>query len=324
MKENIFNVVEGLTGENLTTAVLKYLLENEINQKIFINMVKAKINDIIEYDQNSIVTAQSGIAQIGRFDLKIDTKNYILIIENKFFASSSKGDQIKRYIGYLKKECPSYKKRILLVITIKDRLFFYKNSILEEFRYSSWNDLKIKLKDEGIEIDLLAWDDLLDLFSENVEIINEIREFIKIRYISQTILNKEELSMINTEHIPDILEKYWNSVGKLRDNWDFEQFNTGRMSQSQRYFGFYVKKKNNEIWIGYSHEMWKIYGKPFIIQINVQESNKYGEEYKKLGYKFIKGMGYILLFSSNTEDPYSDLSKQTKRAIEKLSPIYSA
>jgi PD-(D/E)XK nuclease superfamily len=319
MEDSLFTLTEGYSGEDLTTAALKYLLNDSENIRSFFKNIESEFNIGLRYDSESTIYIQSEEPFVGRFDIRIDGPKYNIVVENKFYAAFSQGNQIERYLKYLQND-KTDRMKILIILTINDREDYYKAEIVRGIgkNIKTIEELQRDLLKQNITMLFITWECMLEWFKNKIEISNEIKEYIKTNYIIDTILTDEELKMKNENCIPDILDKYWNSVSKLREKLIIEKCKTGRMSQSQKYYGFYANINRVEIWIGYSQEMWKKYGKQFIIQINIEEKNKFAEEYKRIGFKYDDGLGFLYLIGNNENDPYIELQNKTFMVVKKL------
>lgn len=123
LQDNLFAMTESLSSEDLTTAVLAYLL-GEPSEHAYRTLFCGRV---LGYHPPPVVSAvrfQADLGEYGRADLTIDTEVHKIIVENKFYASFSQSDQLLRYSRYLIDRVPD-REGVMVLLTIKDRKAFY-------------------------------------------------------------------------------------------------------------------------------------------------------------------------------------------------------
>ncbi len=124
---------------------------------------KLKDTDGRQYE----VQTQLSFETTGRPDMVIKGENQVIYIENKFYASFSMNDQMYRYYDHLKNNY-SGKEKLLVLLTIKDRIEPYLREIKSQFAKvlvgSKCQDVFTYCKDNGVQLILISWDDIFQLF----------------------------------------------------------------------------------------------------------------------------------------------------------------
>jgi len=134
--ENLLEYIEGQSSENLTSAILAYLLnykEQGLFLRYFLTILFSNDFEMNKSLNDIEVSSQASLNSYGISDLLIESDDFLIVIENKFYAAFSRGNQVKRYVEYLKKYKES-RKAVFLLLTPKNRGKYY------------WTELKNKLK----------------------------------------------------------------------------------------------------------------------------------------------------------------------------------
>ena len=156
--------------------------------------------------------------------------------------------------------------------------------------------------------------------------MTELSEYIKNRYLINTKLNEEEISLINKNKIPLILEKLWGIVDKVKDQLVYE-FNTDRTTQSRLFYGFNIENAWGEIWFGLNMIAWEKYKRPFILQLREDWiSNSYNEididsELKKIGFEYNEDLEYIYTIKITEDDPIGEIYTIIKECLIKIGKV---
>lgn len=252
--DNFLLSIAGLSSENLTTEVLRYILENDaykIYQKVFFNYLFDDDKNLDSSGYSFTITTQ-GHYKDGIPDLLIENDNYAIIIENKFYAPYSGGNQISNYINILNKEFRHIENRTVYLLTIRARLEYYKKLVQEDV-----GKLSEKEKD-GVDVKFIIWEELLRRFESGDFIISHLTEYIKKKFLYEIKFKKEELELLSNENVPAALDKLYTSISKLRDLIDGdEQFKVGRIGQSYNYYGFMIESKYYKVWFGSALTLWR-------------------------------------------------------------------
>ena len=139
MNESLFDYIENLSSENLTTEILRYILESK-DYSVYQRVIYQYI-----FESMGLVDTESGMFQvgsqvnIGKFgipDLVISNDNCYAVLENKFYAQFTGANQIYRYFQYLQNHV-SQNEKWLILLTIKDRGKYYENEIIKQFSTSN-------------------------------------------------------------------------------------------------------------------------------------------------------------------------------------------
>jgi len=259
--------IDGLSSENLTTELLGFILDNPLYspyQSLFYSLLhpdsKLKDTDSRQY----VVQTQLSFESTGRPDMVIKGENQVIYIENKFYASFSMNDQMYRYYDHLNNNY-SGKEKLLVLLTIKDRIEPYLREIKSQFAKvldsSEYQDVFSYCKDNGVQLILISWDDIFQLFGTS-------------KYIASTILNERELEMLNTRDVPMLLDKLWAGVDKIKDILSSDNFSVRNTTQSRHFYGFMVDRPWGNIWLGYYFQSWLNYDTPYVMQIRNEWINE--------------------------------------------------
>jgi hypothetical protein len=114
---NLFREIEGLRGENLTSAILRILmLRSQDVKDMFVDMISDQSQQGIVMSESRFVcekelTTQDEDKGGGRIDLYIELDDAVVGIENKFDAGFQSG-QPEKYLGFLKDRASLPGKRI--------------------------------------------------------------------------------------------------------------------------------------------------------------------------------------------------------------------
>jgi len=308
--DKLLEVIEGRTAEDLTTSVLAFLLASKKYrplQKIVYEYILGDnlLKDTFQRQLN--VQDQVTIENLGRPDLVITGNEIQIIIENKFYAEFSQGDQLVRYSQALDSE----RTNILALITIHDRLDYYKRLTDDMFK---------KVKTEAT-IKYLTWERLLELIDCDDILVNSLSNYIHSKYIISTNIGEEGLSLMNSESIPTILDSIWGAVDKLKDYLYSIGVETKRISQSRFFYGFSVTYSWGELFTGFSHLVWKNHSTPFYVQLRLDwlelEIEGLSRKLKGMGYIYDDELEWIYPVKIESENIESDLMQKVKDILEK-------
>ncbi|MGD9725035.1 MAG: PD-(D/E)XK nuclease family protein [Nitrospiraceae bacterium] len=168
---NLYEVIEGKKGEQLTSAVLRFVLHRSQDiREVFIDAVSSgsSTGPIVMRDEFSCVIEQgtTGLEedsierkiQTGRIDLIVRTDNSIIGIENKLDAAFTDG-QPDKYMATLRAQSVAQKKKrcVLCMLAPRNR----KDEIKGKIDRSQYKDQYV----------LLSWEDLL----ESIRLAKEIQ-----------------------------------------------------------------------------------------------------------------------------------------------------
>ena len=305
--------IDGLSSENLTTELLGFILDSPLYspyQCLFYSLLfpnnKLKDTDSRQY----AVQTQLSFESAGRPDIVLEGENQVIYIENKFYASFSKDDQMYRYYDHLKNNYYG-KEKLLVLLTIKDRIEPYLREIKSQFTKvldgSKLQDVFTHCKDNGVQLIVISWDEIFQLFGTKDLLIANLTHYIKSKYIASTILNEGELQMLNTRDVPILLDKLWAGVDKIKDILSSENYSVRNTTQSRHFYGFVVERPWGTVWIGYYFQSWLNYDTPYVMQIRSEWIN---ENYKTSEFDTqMRNTGFIL--DKNLEFLYPLIVKET-------------
>ena len=292
--------INGLSSEDLTTEVLKYVLVNQDYkpyQRLFYNYLLGNSEGKCTEDYAFEVQTQATIELLGRPDMIIqDSSDHVYILENKFYAEFSQGDQIKRYVEILKKEYPSYKKRFVFLLGLKSRLDYYKHQVQNMIDTTD-------LFRNDIVIEYRSWEKVLEIFESDNFVISALKQYIETKFLRTIEFSEEETTMLQNKEIPKNLEKLFNLISDVRDKLS-QSYGTERMSQSLNYYGFYAGIKVRKLWFGYFFRLWSKEFEPGIvtpIYVQIQkgwlgdigQNFSIDKQLKDQGYYFEEGLQYV-------------------------------
>lgn len=252
--EDFLISIDGLRSEDLTSEILSYILnkqEYSVYQRMFYNyLIEKHINkDTQELDFK--VTTQVSFPNFGRPDILIKNDSDVFLIENKFYAPYSYGNQISRYFKLLQSaDFDGYKNKAICLLTIESRLPHYKKIIEDDIKSLSNIDRTIKLK-------YLTWNKLLHLFKSNDFIIGNLSNYIYRNFLIDITINEKEMKILKDISTPQAIQKVFDIISRIRSNLNNEGFSTGRMSQSIIFFGFNIELLKCTVWFGYFFTAWQ-------------------------------------------------------------------
>ncbi len=325
--DDLFTCIEGLSSEDLTSSILAYLLSSEDNsafRKLFLFRVIPRELENINIDSDLEVIFQADLGKKGRADLLIESSEYLIIVENKFYASFS-GDQPIRYVNYLG-EFAGSRKAVFVLLALHDRMSLYKSKIQEmipeAISIGHGNHFEEWFKSKNVEFITLTWEALLKDFMCGNEVVSQLSEFIKNRYLKNTIFTEKEVKMINTHDIPIIMEKLWATIDKAKDSLAGDDYKVKRTTQSRLFYGFAIEQPWGDIWLELYHNAWKDYATPFILQVrrsffnDAFNADDIETALKNNGFTFRPEHEYVLPITIQENDILGVLVEKTKAVLE--------
>lgn len=255
MDKILLNCIEGLTGEDYTTALLGYLLEyssNEVLSDIF------SIQNIIT---KSNITNQKKIKN-GRFDLFIECENSCIVIENKFYASFTyvnNINQLERYSSWLSSQ--SYENKTLVCLCIESR-----RSEVEKI-FSS-------IKNDDVTSKIVCWEQVVDILNNGDDIQKALSIFVTDRYLKRISFNQCEVDTMLDVNTAKAYNKIFKMIERIRDLIKDENIKLkGNIKYEQGAYGFYFLVNKKEYWFGFDSKYWEITGIPFDLQLRSNSKN---------------------------------------------------
>jgi len=260
MNSNYLNCVEGLTGEDYTTAILGYILEHNQNEELLRVFTINNCNMLSISNQKTITN--------GRFDLFIESKNGCIVVENKFYASFTyvkNIHQLQRYSSWLDDQ--SYDKKTLLCLCIESR----KHEVESIFR---------NIYKKGVNYIVLCWEQICDILNNGNEIQKELSGFVSDRYLRRISYEHGEVAnMLNIETAKSY-NKIFIMIERVKDLIKDEDIViNGNTKYDQGAYGFYFRVKNSEYWFGFDPKYWEITGVPFDLQLRNNPKKKQNERF---------------------------------------------
>lgn len=280
----LFSALEGRRGENMSSAVLAYLLsESEQVREKFFKLIRDECpgSRIPSTEQLQIETEKSVSIQLEqernktpRMDLFIKTKTLLIGIENKFFAPFE-DSQLDRYLHALRQladvaadDSKTKPDHLLVTLTPKFRLDEAKKLLHQT------NSAKRTCA--------LTWEAVIEAVCSNSAddeftlVSRELKKYTEDYLGAAPKLTSDLLAVL----------KSWSHKGtceqrKILDQflWNFlhESVTTSgryRYSSASNYYGWYLyprpDQKDNLIWIGFKEYMF-VEGKSAALLIGIKE-----------------------------------------------------
>jgi len=253
MDTNFLRCIEGLSGEDYTTALLGYLLENSKNEALL------KYFDL-NNDKNKIITTQKTIEN-GRFDLFMEIGNSCIIIENKFYATFTYVNgihQLERYSNWLSNQI--YENKTLICLSIESR----RNEV----------NLILKNINNNIKHIFLSWEEVVDILKTGDDLQKRLSEFVSDRYLKRISFAPREVNIMLDSDVAKTYNKMFEMIKRIKDLIADENIEIlGSIKYEQGAFGFYFSVNNNEYWFGFDSKYWEITGIPFDLQLRNNTNN---------------------------------------------------
>jgi hypothetical protein len=215
MTESVFNYTEGLSSEDLTTEILRYILvspefapyQRLFYSRLFSSVEPTQLKSTDDYGFS--VSTQVSYDKYGRPDLIIENENRLVVIENKFYAEFTNDDQIRRYFQFLC-STTNFEEKFLILLTIKDRSDYYYNRILQQFSKDlpepSLQAFDTFTAQNNIIFRILSWDDLLEDFDSPEFLITNLKNYIYGKFIKSSTLDDDELKLVQGSEVPKLFE----------------------------------------------------------------------------------------------------------------------
>lgn len=255
MKMNDFLLqIDGLSSENLTSEVLKFILTNDnysIYQRLFYNYLLDNSANLDSFELKFEITTQEKFPQFGIPDILIRNENQVYIIENKFYAPYSGENQISRYYKILTNYYSDYDEKIIFLLTIKSRAGYYQKLINDDIKKNIQNKSNIKIKYK-------FWEDILRLFKSNDVIIQNLTNYIKEKYLTNIIFSREEMNILKDKKVAEALQKIFDYVVRVKEILSSRDYKTRRLGQSYQFYGFFIEIEKVDVWFGYFLSAWTL------------------------------------------------------------------
>ena len=324
----LWEAVEGKRSEDLATEVLAFIFQSQSFaplQKLIYQWLLADGAARSTVERGFDVTTQESHPGQGRLDLTIRGDEVRIIVESKFDADFSQGDQLRRYVSILRGF--DEKLRILAILCPERNRLFYEAHSLQQFytdlgQVDALPGLECELSSRyGIVLKFLTWDHLLTLLECDSVLVAELIEFVRNRALTPVEFLAKELSMIMSDQIPNILISVFAAIDQVRGRL-VADFVGGRMSQSREWYGFNVDHHGLRFWFGYSLRHWSRIKTPFLLQFNSSwtPANLQVSEERLLTLGFIKDEGVVcpLALSEADTDQVLSLVTQVREKITQV------
>ncbi|WKZ70878.1 MAG: PD-(D/E)XK nuclease family protein [Melioribacteraceae bacterium] len=264
----LFLDTAGITGEDLTTELLKIILTDKKYspfQKLFYNRFLQKTEFKSTEDFLFEVESQN-VFEEGRPDLLIYNDEEVYCLENKFYADFSSKDQLIRYHTLLQNN-DSFKKcsiKKVYLLTIEKRKKYYEYLIDSLLDSGSREDKKF-----SDLFEFIFWEDILELWKSDDCIINALQEYIYDLYIKEINFSSEEIMLLKDQNVPELLDKFYKLISQVRDEITKRGFVATSIRSSYKWWGFYIDLNKVKVWFGFGTDLWKM-SDDFISPIGIQ------------------------------------------------------
>ncbi len=327
--------IDGLSSEDLTTEILSFFLSSPSYapyQRLFYSLIFPNQDLRNTEERQYDITTQRVFEGAERPDLVIEGEEEVIFIENKFYASFSGGNQMYVYFSRLINNFKD-KEKYLILLTIKDRKEFYLKDIGSQFNKEASILTKEELfkycSNNGVKLKVITWEDVFKLFDMSDMLIANLTEYIRNKYLTSTILKKEELAMLQNEDVPVLLNKLWAGIDKIKDILLSEEYVVTRTSQSRTFYAFRLERDWGMIWVTFDHNCWLNYNSPYVLQLRnemLKESYQFSDlEFRmsKVGFIYDKTQGYYIFPMRITEaDLAGSTSEIIKEKIKQLDEMF--
>lgn len=270
----LWEAIEGKRSEDLATEALSFVLQSSryppLQKLIYRWLFDDELTKSTAERAFEITTQESHVGE-GRLDLTIRGVDLTVIVENKFDAEFSQGNQLRRYVDILDRE--SAERRILILLCPERYRNHYEGEALNQFPSQlgaprTLAELQHELMmRSGIEFLVRTWDELLDHLRCDCVLVSELIDFVRDRVLAPVTFSAEDLNMILSDRIPKLLSSIYNAVNHVRDRLP-NDFTGQRMGQSRELHGFLIDHQGFRFWFGYSFKQWPLIKTPFSLQFN--------------------------------------------------------
>jgi len=260
---NIFSEIEGLKGENFTTAVLRYLLLQSQNlREVFIGLISEKSNlgpillsshfaCLREYPTREIENDSK-----GRVDLLIETDDFVIGIENKIFADF----QTKQPYKYME-TLENYAKKLSNLRSESLGALGQLKHLIVVIAPKSRNEDVNKMIEGGDESQknrllYVTWEDVMVKFEEQLEGLDRKSELILSVFID---FLRDRLAFVTNfpaiyPHLRNCFENKGSALQRefISKLWQFFPSPGPRMAPTSTYVGYNFWPNNSQnLWNGW-------------------------------------------------------------------------
>jgi len=250
---NLLAEIEGLSGENLTTSVLRLLLlrSEEIREE-FIKLLSSnsRAGPFTSGSHFSCIleqyTEEADSTRWGRLDLLIETTDAVIGLENKLFAEFQEG-QPQKYLETIRKHS------IHLAEFRHTSLLYLVAVIAPQSRYKDVSD---RIGDDEHLLSV-PWEDVIDVIDVPADCLDQDTKVL-LRSLKSFL--EERLAFIPkfSEWVPHLRRRF-NERGTafqqdvVRKIWEFFPDAGPRLSAGATWAGYYFPSKVKHLhgWYGY-------------------------------------------------------------------------
>jgi len=237
-------------------------------QKLFYEVLLRDGRLLSTEDRQFVITTQDVDKELGRPDLRIEGLDTLILLENKFAASftpnqmvryAAKLDQARKSVRVLALACPNYLKS------------GYERDVVQQFREQGWAvsgivELHEQLLSRQIRLVVVTWEELLRVLDSGDFLLSQLADFVRERFLVHVHFNREQVSRLMNTEIPELLEKLITLVDRVKGEIGGHGFETGRSSQSIRYWGFNFQRDNTRYYFAYMLNFWGKHRTPLFLQ----------------------------------------------------------
>lgn len=328
--------IDGLSSEDLTTEMLSFFLDSPSYapyQRLFYSLLFPNQDLRNTEERQYDITTQRVFEGAERPDLVIEGEEEVIFIENKFYASFSGGNQMYVYFSRLINNFKDKEKHLIL-LTIKDRKELYLKDIRSQFNQKASlltnEELFEYCINNGVNLRVIIWEDIFKLFDTSDILIANLTEYIRNKYLTTTILKKEELVMLQNDDVPVLLNKLWAGIDKIKDILSSDGYSVTRTSQSRIFYAFRVERAWGMIWVTFDHYCWLNYNTPYVLQLRnrmLKGSYQVADlEFRmsKIGFIYDKTQEYIFPIKITEADLAGSVSEVIKEKLMQLDEMFKS
>jgi hypothetical protein len=130
-----------------------------------------------------------------------------------------------------------------------------------------------------ITLHVVTWEELLRLLDSSNFLVTEFVLFIKERFLVHVEFTAQEVQRIMSTEIPELLQKIFTLVNRVKGEIEGNGIEAGRSTQSVRYWGFNLFKNGRCFYFGYMFNHWIKYETPLFLHVTPRwEGNENLEE----------------------------------------------
>lgn len=268
---NLFEAVEGRRSENLATQVLLVILESPAFRGLQRLLYELLLGDgalLCTEARQFRVTTQESDVQLGRPDLKIEGEDTLVLLENKFSALFTP-NQLPRYAKML--EHARKGTSVLVLMCPRHKRTGYELDVVRQFsgtgmRFPTFKTLQDHLLTSNVRLRVVTWEELLRVMDSGHFLSTELASFIRERFLVHVEFTATEVRRIMSTEIPELLQKIFDLVERVKGEIEGNGIEAGRSSQSVRYWGFSLSKNGTAFYFGYMFNYWSKYDTPLFLQ----------------------------------------------------------